>query len=276
MREIHANIRDCTLKNLKKGLVFDRKAEVYALKLAKKAKKRQPQGGGALLPIFAIDFLQREKAFESTMSLCFDYARKEESKGKIDAIDDALKEGEEKSLGKPWMKAEIFYIASKHDDCAEDHRNYQGLLYYDRFWRRYVKDQEGREAVEAFISRKGLRSLQWVIGRPVWFITRPNCRHYFARVTVEEAFSNSEGVMLAERGMHTATGRRGQSQTIKHNTKREWYTEDNVRNIIGKYKERLAYHEKLYAKFPSEQLRGFIDKDKRLIRKWQSYLRTKF
>lgn len=274
MREIHKNIRDCRLKNLKEGLPYNRKTEVYALKLAEKAKKKQPKG--VVLPVFAFDFLQREKAFESTMSQCFDYAREEESEGKIDALNESIKEGEDNSKGKPWLKAEVFHIASKHDDCAEDHYDYQGKLYYDRFWRRYVKDPQGRQAVLSLISQKGMKSIQWVIGRPVWFITRPNCRHYFSRVTIGEALEGSEETILASRGMHIAVGERDSAQTIHHSTNEGWYTKENVQNIIKKYKERLAYHEKLYAKCPSEKLKGYIDKDKRLIQKWTSYLRSNF
>ena len=288
VRDIHKAIRRVTEYNLKRGYPYDKKAETYAVKIASKAKKRQPMGiaGESALSAFALDFLQKEMAFEATMSISFEFARKQEGREKEKAIEDALREAEkeakeEQKPGTPapaqaWKNVKMFYIASEHQDCAEDHKDYQGRLYYDRFWRRYVKDARARKRVESFIERKKLRSIQWVIGRPVWLITRPNCRHYFEQVTIEEAMGSSAKDILNGRDMSAPQGRRGDSQTIRHETDKGWYTEQNVRNIIKKYKERLAYHQALYAKMPNEKLKGYIDKDKRLIRKWESYLRSKF
>lgn len=282
-------MRKCTLRNMALGYPYDKKAEQYAMRLAVKAKKKQPQSvsGALALSLFAIDFLQKEEAFEGTMSLSFDYARKMESEDKVAIIEASFEDEERKSaeraksamrqsLPEPWQQAKIFYLASKHGDCAEDHKDYQGKLYYNRFWRRCVKSKKGRKAVEAFIQRKRIRSVQWVIGRPVWFITRPNCRHYFEEISAGEAMDIPANELLIDREMDAAEGRRDSSQTIRHSINEGWYTEQNVRNIIKKYKERLAYHQALYEKAKNERLKGYIDKDRRLIQKWSSYLRSKF
>ena len=92
-------MRKCTLRNMALGYPYDKKAEQYAMRLAVKAKKKQPQSvsGALALSLFAIDFLQKEEAFEGTMSLSFDYARKMESEGKIAIIEASFEDEERKS-----------------------------------------------------------------------------------------------------------------------------------------------------------------------------------
>jgi hypothetical protein len=155
-------------------------------------------------------------------------------------------------------------------DCAEDHLPYQGKLYYDRFWRRYVTDPEARKTVLEIIKARGLRSMQWVINRPVWLITRPNCRHFFRQISIADAIGNVPSILSQ---ITSQEGPRGGFQTIYHSTRGAWYTGKNVEAIIKKYRERLQFHQGLYNAFPSEALKDAIRKDRLLLKKWLAFYR---
>ena len=85
----------------------------------------------------------------------------------------------------------------------------------------------------------------------------------------------NEETLVRNHKMHTGIGEKGM-QTINHSTRRDWYTEDNILNIIEKYKERLAYHQSLYAVKKTPTIKNAIEKDNFLIKKWEKYLQTKF
>ena len=55
----------------------------------------------------------------------------EQTKEKAVFLDDLFKEG--RKTGK------IFYVASSHEDCAEDHKPYQGKIYVDAYYNRHDK-----------------------------------------------------------------------------------------------------------------------------------------
>lgn len=289
IRDIHRAIRQVTLLNAKRGIPRNAEEERYAMALAKKGAKRlygapfsqKLEAGGVLATAgLAFAWLEREEAYEGMRKIAYAQARAVETKSKDKILIDASKRAQAEAEALPeeeWKKAKAFYIASEHDDCAEDHEAYQGRLYYDRFWRRFAKTEEARRTIQNIIASKGLKSMQWVINRPAWLITRPNCRHYFEQVTIAEAEACTEAEIVSNHDMHTAVGQRGVSdQTIQHSTKAGWYTEKNVRNIIEQYKDRLAYHRALWEKTKDPKMRDYMQKDQRLIKKWEYFLATRF
>lgn len=276
-KELIKRVRQIRNLNLRMGLPYYPDIENYAIGLSKQVRKKLPLnasilGLAALSDVVAKEF-QRAKAFEETGALINAYAGKQEKQAKQDLLEELRKEGERKSDGA--LGSEIFFLCSSHKDVAEDHKDYQGKLYYDRFWRRYVKDAQTRKMVEAFISEKNLKSMQWVINKPVWLITRPNCRHYFSKVSIKEALSKPIEEILDERGMIREVGLRDSGQTIRHSTLAKWYSENNVKALIRTYQDRLTYHLNLAKAQNNPALQGYIDKDKRLIAKWKAYLNAK-
>lgn len=228
------------------------------------------------LSTWAFKELNRQKAFVETSKIANQFANREEGKAKEDLLKRMREEAEKTAKELPPEQegeADIFYICSWHGDSAIDHAEWQGKLYYDRFWRRYIKSKPLKEKVRSFVDKNKLKSMQWVTNKPVWLITRPNCRHYFGRISINEAFTDSVETLLQDKGMKTATGARGDGQTIRHPTDKGWYTRENIEAIIAKYKERLAYHEALYKAKPSQLILNYIEKDKMLIRKWEAYLK---
>ena len=78
----------------------------------------------------------------------------------------------------------VFYIASFYGDCAKDHADFQGKIYYDSNW----KDNAPKDRIDEiqnYIDSKGLKSVQEVMDAPVYLTTRPNCRHYFTAIDID-------------------------------------------------------------------------------------------
>lgn len=74
----------------------------------------------------------------------------------------------------------IFYMCSSHSKPAKDHADYQGKIYVDRYWRKYCTGMMPEwliAAVEDFIQKNEIISIQKIMGPPVWLCTRPYCKH---------------------------------------------------------------------------------------------------
>lgn len=290
-------VRSIKSLNLRLGLPNPKSIEAYAIRLAKKGIRRtpsiamlnaqfrsaniaEPLTEATLLSLWATQFLKKERAFEETGKAIQAEAREKETEAKINLIENARDEAEEErnqseiSDYRADLNAKIFYLCSKHDDCAEDHEAYQGKIYYDHLWKRYIKSEYARDLVSKHIDLYEMQEYQKVLSRPVWLITRPNCRHYFKQISLNDILSEPTlESLLDTHGMHHEVGLRGENQTLRHPMNKEWYTKENVLAIIKKYRERLAYHQKLYDKRPNDQLKNLIFKDKILIRKWERYLK---
>jgi len=157
-----------------------------------------------------------------------------------------------------------FYLCSSHADCADDHADWQGKIYFDESWRQFIKP-EFHDSVSKLIQNKNLKSYQFVKSKPVYMATRPNCRHYFTPISVEQAIGQSPQSLLSNLNL-----KRGEY-------KKEYYEglkaqRDNERSII-KYKDRKELHEKQLSmaktKEEKEMLQNNINRDIILIRKWQ-------
>jgi len=163
-------------------------------------------------------------------------------------------EKEKQSVVKNYIKSaeaegKWIYLASSHNDCAEDHKPYQGKLYYD--------NKAPKEIID-YCKSKGMHSLQWVMDGPAWFITRPNCRHFFKALPTDIVKKYRVKELSRRYKMHRDIGDRSLS------------TPKTV--AIAEYEDRLKLLESMYAKHPTEKLRRDIQKTKLLIKKWKNTL----
>lgn len=78
----------------------------------------------------------------------------------------------------------VFYITSFYGDCAKDHADYQGKIYYDANWKENAP-KDRIDEIQNYIDSKNLRSVQEVMDAPVYLTTRPNCRHYFTAIDID-------------------------------------------------------------------------------------------
>ena len=154
----------------------------------------------------------------------------------------------------------VFVIASEHGDSAPDHKDWQGKIYYNENWRQFIADPELAKKVESFISRRQLRSYQWVRGEPVQMWTRWNCRHKLRAVPVEEVLGNSVATILKDNNFT----RFGKPMKEKYdNLQQQRLLERNVR----KYDDRIKTMELGGNPDPAA-----LAKAKMLKRKWQKQL----
>lgn len=154
----------------------------------------------------------------------------------------------------------VFYTTTVYGDSAGDHANLQGKIYYDNRWKDYGYKDTNK--IEALIRNKKMLSIQEVRDRPYWLSTRPNCRHNFVAITIEQASGENPAKSL---GLV-----RGSYKSSNYDKTQE--QRKNERNIRF-YKARLEQNERLYAIAPSEQLQRFILQDKLMVRHWQGIQR---
>ena len=88
----------------------------------------------------------------------------------------------------------IFYLCSHHANPAEDHKDWEGRIYVDRFWLSTVQDvydDSAIRAVKRYIRDNDVRTIQWVTGEPVYLVSRCYCKHYFIPLNTSEVLNNS-------------------------------------------------------------------------------------
>ena len=122
----------------------------------------------------------------SSPSVCKDLVQK---MGKLErhagARERAIESKEQIAKARASDKKVIFYVCSKHVGSAKDHKDWQGKVYVDRFWRAILKSTDTEwmiPQVERYIVENDVRTIQWVMGPPVWLTVRPYCTHWFAPV----------------------------------------------------------------------------------------------
>lgn len=273
---MHKEIRKITKVANNEGIIRTKNMEKFALNLAQKSKKQLDRAiptfelEGALdlaIALWVFDLFDKKKVFSKTNTISYQVATHYESDSKAELL--KLEIDRNRGFGNP----RVFYLASSHNDCAEDHIDYQGKIYIDEKWKDLVKSKEIKDEIQKYVNIHNTKTFQWVIGKPVWFITRPNCRHYMKALTTEDVLGHSVDVLTRNHKLHTKIGKEI-TKTIKHPTNKEWYKEENIIDIIKKYKERLEYHKSLWEVKKSQPIKRAIEKDKLLIEKWEKVLQS--
>lgn len=96
----------------------------------------------------------------------------------------------------------IFFVCSKHRKPAENHKDYQGKIYVDRFWRTKL-DSDMQKKVEAYIRNHKVLTVQYIMGEPVYMTTRPYCKHYFIPVNTSTVLNSSYKKVVESTGLHS-------------------------------------------------------------------------
>ena len=211
----------------------------YSMVVAKRVKKFDKGPGqyyeGSGLALLANAMMHVMVDDTSADKLINVVVTEEQSKQKDILLSDMFKEGRE--TGK------IFYVASSHEDSAADHKPYQGKLYVDAYYNRHDKE------LCEFVRKNGIKTVQWVTGKPVWFITRPNCRHYFIQKTFDEVKDGDYHVPHKKIGS------------------KKYQTPADV--TVAYYKKRLKLLISLQKVHNTQELQIKITKTKILIKKWE-------
>lgn len=94
----------------------------------------------------------------------------------------------------------IFFLCSKHNKPAEDHKDWQGLMYVDRYWRTKVSGSNYYK-VASYIKNHDIATVQEIMGPPVYLTTRPYCKHFFIPMDTDEVLHSSIKKLVDEYGV---------------------------------------------------------------------------
>ena len=144
----------------------------------------------------------------------------------------------------------IFYLCSSHKNCAADHLDHQGKIYVSEDWEARCSTDKERSMVGSYIRNHRVGTVQAIVGSPVYMITRPNCRHFFRRVSVSDVLENSRNKLLKKYGMN-----------IDNSKLKEVY-------MYREYYRRLRLLLTLRSTCPCGELEADIKKTRKLVRKW--------
>ena len=233
IKKIHKKLFDETINSK----VQDKLLLGFAIKTANKAHKLVAIKGEGLASLI-YDLFKKEKSNDKAKKIINYQVGKEAEKEKLGKLNDFI---EQSKLNGKW-----FYLASSHNDCAKDHIPYQGRLYVDK---------NAPKQVLEYAKGKGLYTMQWVIDAPAYFITRPNCRHYFVSLSYKEVEGKSVKKLINKHHTHTDEGNR------------EFQTPPKI--AVEEYTDRLRMLRALYQEHPTPELKIEIEKTELLLKKWK-------
>ena len=170
--------------------------------------------------------------------------------------EEQLKAGQENSI--------VFYLCNSLFDCAHDHADYQGLIYYDQEYLSFDLSDEMKQKIADFIQEKNMMSLQQVRDNAPFLTTRPNCRHVFTPLTIAEAMGESADELLEK--MHLKQGKYDKQNYDDSQHLR--YCERNIRA----FKDKQEYNRQMYNAAPPEMKHLYMNayaKDNMMLKKWQ-------
>ena len=143
----------------------------------------------------------------------------------------------------------IFYLCSYHKHCAADHLDYQGRVYVSSEWRSRCP-AEFADKVESYIKNHNCLTVEEIMGEPVYMTTRPNCRHYFIELDIDEVLHNSVKKLLRTHEMI--------SEGVNS------YEYSQYRNYYERLKALIALRQVC----PCLKLEADITETRRLTKKW--------
>ena len=155
----------------------------------------------------------------------------------------------------------VFYVVNEFGDCADDHANYQGKMYYDEGFQDFPLQDEIKGLIQDHIQKNGLLSIQAVRDKPPYLTTRPNCRHKMKPVAIDRVLQESVENIKDDLGYKTKSYRPENYEA----TKEQRYNERNIR----KYKQRNLTYMALYKKTNNKEYLIQAQKEKRQVALWQ-------
>ena len=152
-----------------------------------------------------------------------------------DIADNMVKAGSENGI--------IFYLATYHGDCAPDHADFQGKIYCAKDWKS-ICPKVYFDNVSNYISTHNIMSVEDVMGPKGNYLTkRPNCRHYFQYISIQEVLDVKNDGDLDKLREHYNLNSSGKYKPEKYDAlKKQRYNERQIRKIKGKIEtqEKLA------------------------------------
>lgn len=126
---------------------------------------------------------------ESSIKLMNQVERASTGRYKRDKLKNTMKENREQKL------PIIFYLCTYHEKPGSDHKDYQGKIYVDRYWKSALLEGHGlgwlEEPIKSYISNHGILTVQEVTQGKPHLITRPYCRHKLIALNTWDVLTSS-------------------------------------------------------------------------------------
>jgi hypothetical protein len=84
----------------------------------------------------------------------------------------------------------VFFLCDEFADCADDHADYQGKIYYNKDYQSFRLTDEAKQLISNAIKQKQMLSVQEVREEAPFLTTRPNCRHRLIPISIDEGIGN--------------------------------------------------------------------------------------
>ena len=85
----------------------------------------------------------------------------------------------------------VFYLVSSHQKPQPAHRDLQGKILVDRFWRSSLEGHEKYDEVARYVRDNKVRTVQWACGAPHYLIRRINCCHKLIPLRTEDVLGST-------------------------------------------------------------------------------------
>ena len=178
----------------------------------------------------------------------------------------AVRTGIQQEIGNRQLEAGrnaniVFYVVNEFGDCADDHADYQGRMYYDEGYTDFPLQDEVKRLIQDHIQKNSLLSIQSVRDKEPYLTTRPNCRHKMKPVAIDRVLQESVENIKDDLGYKTKSYRPENYEA----TKTQRYNERNIR----KYKQRNLTYMALYKDTNNKEYLLQAQKEKRQAMLWQ-------
>ncbi|MCM1556761.1 MAG: phage minor capsid protein [Anaeroplasma bactoclasticum] len=166
----------------------------------------------------------------------------------------------------------VFFIAAYFGDCAKDHVEAQGKIYVDENWETNAPKAR-LEEIANYISAKNIKTVQEISEGEPYLTTRPNCRHFFQMISIDEVLGIKNEKDLNSKREEFDLNFNGKYKPDKYKALTEQrYNERNIRHWKGKLEADQKLLDKMPSTIPERErllLSSRITLDKRKIRDWQ-------
>lgn len=142
------------------------------------------------------EYWARTTVIEDAMKLMNQIERRSTGRAKDRLIKETLESNRDQAL------PGIFYLCSYHEKPAKGHKDYQGKLYVDRYWRHTMKQRPELhwlvDPIEAYIRNHSILTVQQVVDHEPYLIKRPYCKHFFIPVNTWDVLTSSLSAIKRE------------------------------------------------------------------------------
>lgn len=132
---------------------------------------------------------QTEEGIEKGIDITYKRGRKI---GYREYMEMAVRTGIQQEIGEQQIEIAkqaniVFFVCDEFGDCADDHADYQGKIYYNADYTNFNLTDQAKQMIANAIKLKGFLSVQEVRDDAPYLTTRPNCRHRFIPISIDEA-----------------------------------------------------------------------------------------